>query len=86
MAPHGIDERAGVDPLGRDPGRWDWDPKETWAFITWVIYAACLNAEATTGERGVKASWFSLLGYAAFIFNFFGVDMWISALNSFAGL
>lgn len=65
---------------------WGWDPKETWAFITWVMYAAYLHAEATAGWRGTKASWFSLLGYAAFIFNFFGVNMWISGLHSYAGL
>ncbi|WP_341241150.1 c-type cytochrome biogenesis protein CcsB [uncultured Nocardioides sp.] len=65
---------------------WGWDPKETWAFITWVMYAAYLHAEATAGWRGTKASWFSLLGYAAFIFNFFGVNMWITGLHSYAGL
>ena len=65
---------------------WGWDPKETWAFITWVMYAAHLHAEATAGWRGTKASWFSLLGYAAFIFNFFGVNMWITGLHSYAGL
>jgi cytochrome c-type biogenesis protein CcsB len=65
---------------------WGWDPKETWAFITWVFYAAYLHAEATSGWRGTKASWFSLLGYAAFIFNFFGVNMWIAGLHSYAGL
>lgn len=65
---------------------WGWDPKETWAFITWVMYAAYLHAEATAGWRGTKASWFSLLGYAAFIFNFFGVNMWITGLHSYAGV
>ena len=65
---------------------WGWDPKETWAFITWVMYAAYLHAEATPGWRGANASWFSLLGYAAFIFNFFGVNMWITGLHSYAGL
>ena len=65
---------------------WGWDPKETWAFITWVMYAAYLHAEATAGWRGTKASWFSLLGYASFIFNFFGVNMWITGLHSYAGI
>ncbi|WP_238993624.1 c-type cytochrome biogenesis protein CcsB [Nocardioides caldifontis] len=65
---------------------WGWDPKETWAFITWVLYAAYLHAEATAGWRGTKASWFALLGYAAFVFNFFGVNMWISGLHSYAGI
>jgi cytochrome c-type biogenesis protein CcsB len=65
---------------------WGWDPKETWAFITWVLYAAFLHAEATAGWRGRKASWFSVLGYAAFIFNFVGVNIWIPGLHSYAGL
>jgi cytochrome c-type biogenesis protein CcsB len=65
---------------------WGWDPKETWAFITWVLYAAYLHAQATTGWRGAKASWFALAGYAAFLFNFFGVNMWIPGLHSYAGV
>lgn len=65
---------------------WGWDPKETWAFITWVLYAAYLHAEATVGWRGPKASWFALAGFAAFIFNFFGVNMWITGLHSYAGI
>ncbi len=65
---------------------WGWDPKETWAFITWVLYAAYLHAEATAGWRGPKASWFALAGFAAFIFNFFGVNMWITGLHSYAGI
>lgn len=65
---------------------WGWDPKETWAFITWVLYAAYLHAEATAGWRGRRAAWFALLGYVAFLFNFFGVNMWITGLHSYAGI
>lgn len=65
---------------------WGWDPKETWAFITWVFYAAYLHAQATTGWRGTKASWFALAGYAAFLFNFFGVNIWLPGLHSYAGV
>jgi cytochrome c-type biogenesis protein CcsB len=65
---------------------WGWDPKETWAFITWVLYAAYLHAESTAGWRGTRAAWFALAGYAAFIFNFFGVNMWITGLHSYAGI
>lgn len=65
---------------------WGWDPKETWAFITWVFYAAHLHAQATAGWRGVRAAWFALLGYAAFLFNFFGVNLWISGLHSYSGV
>lgn len=65
---------------------WGWDPKETWAFITWVFYAAYLHAQATAGWRGSKASWFAIAGYLAFLFNFFGVNMWITGLHSYAGV
>ncbi len=65
---------------------WGWDPKETWAFITWVLYAAYLHAQATAGWRGRKASRFALAGYLAFLFNFFGVNMWITGLHSYAGI
>lgn len=65
---------------------WGWDPKETWAFITWVFYAAYLHAQSTAGWRGVRAAWFSLLGYAAFLFNFIGVNMWVGGLHSYAGV
>ena len=65
---------------------WGWDPKETWAFITWVMYAAYLHAESTAGWRGRRAAWFALAGYAAFLFNFFGVNLWISGLHSYAGV
>ena len=65
---------------------WGWDPKETWAFITWVLYAAYLHAQATPAWRGSKASWFAIAGYTAFIFNFFGVNMWIPGLHSYAGV
>ena len=65
---------------------WGWDPKETWAFITWVLYAAYLHAEATAGWRGRRAAWFAIAGYVAFLFNFFGVNMWITGLHSYAGI
>ncbi|KRF11466.1 hypothetical protein ASG90_17140 [Nocardioides sp. Soil797] len=65
---------------------WGWDPKETWAFITWVFYAAYLHAQSTAGWRGRRAAWFSLLGYAAFIFNFVGVNIWLPGLHSYAGV
>jgi cytochrome c-type biogenesis protein CcsB len=65
---------------------WGWDPKETWAFITFVFYAAHLHAESTAGWRGRRAAYLALLGYAAFLFNFFGVNMWISGLHSYAGV
>jgi cytochrome c-type biogenesis protein CcsB len=51
---------------------WNWDPKEVWAFITWVVYAAYLHARATAGWRGRKAAYLALLGMATLWFNFIG--------------
>lgn len=65
---------------------WGWDPKETWAFITWVFYAAYLHAQATPRWRQGRASALALAGYTAFLFNLFGVNMWITGLHSYAGV
>jgi len=53
---------------------WNWDPKEVWAFITWVVYAAYLHARATAGWRGRNASYLALLGIATLLFNFIGIN------------
>jgi cytochrome c-type biogenesis protein CcsB len=63
---------------------WGWDPKETWAFITWVVYAAYLHARATAGWRGRSAAYIALLGYACLIFNLVGVNIWFVGLHSYA--
>jgi cytochrome c-type biogenesis protein CcsB len=65
---------------------WGWDPKETWAFIAWVIYATYLHARATAGWKGSRAATINLLGFAAMTFNFFVVNIVISGLHSYAGL
>ncbi|MHA3701532.1 c-type cytochrome biogenesis protein CcsB [Jatrophihabitans sp. YIM 134969] len=65
---------------------WGWDPKETWAFIAWVVYAAYLHARATAGWRGRTAAWINLLGFGAMTFNFFVVNIVIAGLHSYAGL
>ncbi|MDQ6873793.1 MAG: c-type cytochrome biogenesis protein CcsB, partial [Actinomycetota bacterium] len=65
---------------------WGWDPKETWAFIAWVIYAAYLHARSTAGWRGRAAVGIALLGWGAMMFNLFGVNILISGLHSYAGL
>jgi cytochrome c-type biogenesis protein CcsB len=65
---------------------WGWDPKETWAFIAWVIYAGYLHARATAGWRGSRAAWINLLAFSAMLFNLFVVNMVISGLHSYAGL
>ena len=63
---------------------WGWDPKETWSFITWVVFAAYLHARATAGWRGRKAAAVALVGYACLLFNFIGVNVWITGLHSYA--
>ena len=65
---------------------WGWDPKETWAFITWVVYAAYLHARATAGWRGTAAARVNLVAFGTMIFNFFIINMVVSGLHSYAGL
>jgi cytochrome c-type biogenesis protein CcsB len=65
---------------------WGWDPKETWAFITWVVYACYLHARVTAGWRGRVASWLALVAYTTLIFNFIGVNMLFTGLHSYAGI
>ncbi|MDA8320908.1 MAG: c-type cytochrome biogenesis protein CcsB [Actinomycetota bacterium] len=65
---------------------WGWDPVETWAFITWVVYAAFLHARATAGWRGRRAAWIQLAGFGCLVFNVIGVQVFITGLHSYAGL
>jgi cytochrome c-type biogenesis protein CcsB len=65
---------------------WGWDPKETWAFITWVVYAGYLHARVTAGWRGRKAAYIQLVGFASLLFNLVGVNLWITGLHSYAGI
>lgn len=53
---------------------WNWDPKEVWAFITWVVYAAYLHARATAGWKGRNAAYLALVGVATLWFNFIGIN------------
>jgi ABC-type transport system involved in cytochrome c biogenesis permease subunit len=65
---------------------WGWDPKETWAFITWVIYAGYLHARATAGWKGKRVAVISLIGFASLNFNFFIVNIVLPGLHSYSGL
>ncbi|AEH11305.1 MULTISPECIES: c-type cytochrome biogenesis protein CcsB [Protofrankia] len=65
---------------------WGWDPKETWSFITWVIYAAYLHARATAGWKGRRAAAISLLGFSALFVDYYLVNLVISGLHSYAGV
>jgi len=55
---------------------WGWDPKETWAFITWVAYAAYLHARVTVGWKGRRAAWLCLFAGSTFLFNYVYVNVW----------
>lgn len=65
---------------------WNWDPKEVWAFITWVIYAAYLHARATAGWKGKAAAILALIGFATLLFNFIGINFFFgaSSMHSYA--
>jgi cytochrome c-type biogenesis protein CcsB len=65
---------------------WGWDPTETWAFITWVVYACFLHARATAGWRGRKATIIQLVAFGCLMFNMIGVSLFITGLHSYAGL
>lgn len=65
---------------------WGWDPKETWALVTWVVYAGYLHARATAGWRGKRAAVVALIGLACFWFNFVGINLLVSGLHSYAGI
>jgi len=65
---------------------WGWDPKETVAFIAWVVFAAYLHARATAGWRAERAAWINVLGLSVMIFNLFFINMVVAGLHSYAGL
>jgi cytochrome c-type biogenesis protein CcsB len=65
---------------------WGWDPKETWALVTWVIYACYLHARSTAGWRGTRAAVIAIAGLASFWFNFIGINLLVSGLHSYAGV
>jgi cytochrome c-type biogenesis protein CcsB len=65
---------------------WGWDPKETWAFITWVVFAAYLHARSTAGWRRNRASWIAIAGWMCFLINYFGVNFLASSLHSYSGM
>ncbi|HET6758390.1 MAG TPA: c-type cytochrome biogenesis protein CcsB [Propionibacteriaceae bacterium] len=65
---------------------WGWDPKETWALVTWVIYAGYLHARSTAGWRGTRAAVIAIIGLGSFWFNFVGINLLVSGLHSYAGI
>jgi cytochrome c-type biogenesis protein CcsB len=67
-------------------GYWSWDPKETWALIVWLNYAAWLHMRLVKGLRGTVAAWWALAGLAVTTFAFLGVNMFLSGLHSYGTL
>jgi ABC-type transport system involved in cytochrome c biogenesis permease subunit len=64
---------------------WGWDPKETWSLITWFIYAALLHARLTRGWRGRRIAYLSIIGFAAVLFTYFGVNL-LPGLHSYQAM
>ncbi|MCW2543910.1 MAG: putative cytochrome assembly protein [Frankiales bacterium] len=63
---------------------WGWDPKETWSFITWVLYAGYLHARATAGWKGRKAAWVAVAAAIALIIDYYVVNIFVVGLHSYA--
>jgi ABC-type transport system involved in cytochrome c biogenesis permease subunit len=63
---------------------WSWDPKETWAAITWLVYAGYLHMRITRGWRGRRAAYFAIFGFAVVMFTFFGVTYLLPGLHAYA--
>ena len=67
-------------------GYWSWDPKETWALIVWLNYAAWLHMRLMKGLRGTISAWWALVGLVITTFAFLGVNMFLSGLHSYGAL
>ena len=63
---------------------WGWDPKEVWAFISWIVYAGYLHARATPSVKRTVATWIALLGFVTMLMNLFGVNLFFEGLHSYA--
>ncbi|MFD5033259.1 c-type cytochrome biogenesis protein CcsB [Streptomyces sp. NPDC058405] len=78
---------AGAIWAGDAWGRyWGWDPKEVWSFITWVAYACYLHARATAGWKGRKAGYLALIAFGCWLFNYYGVNIFVNGKHSYAGV
>ena len=62
---------------------WGWDPKETWSFITWVLYAGYLHARATAGWKGTKAAWIGVAAAVALVIDYYVVNIFVVGLHSY---
>lgn len=67
-------------------GYWSWDPKETWAFIVWLVYGAYLHARIGRRWHGPRLAWWAVLGFAVTLFCYLGVNMFLGGLHSYGSL
>ena len=65
---------------------WQWDPKEVWTFIIWIVYAAYLHARATSGWSSQRATYLALAGYGCVLINYMVVNMYFVGMHSYSGL
>jgi cytochrome c-type biogenesis protein CcsB len=63
---------------------WGWDPKEVWALVTWLFYAAFLHLRMSKGWQGEKSAWLAVIGFAIIMFNLIFVNLVIAGLHSYA--
>lgn len=78
---------AGAIWAERSWGRyWNWDPKEVWSFVIWVVYAGYLHARATRGWDGRRAAYLSIAGFACVLFNFGVVNIFFPGLHAYSGV
>jgi cytochrome c-type biogenesis protein CcsB len=62
---------------------WGWDPKETWSFVTWTIFAGYLHARSTAGWKGRRAAIIALVGFVSLLITYYAVNLWIVGLHSY---
>jgi cytochrome c-type biogenesis protein CcsB len=62
---------------------WQWDPKETAALFSWIVYAIYMHLHTRSAWRGVRSAWISAIGFLTIMFCYFGVNLWISGLHSY---
>jgi ABC-type transport system involved in cytochrome c biogenesis permease subunit len=62
---------------------WSWDPKETWALVTWLVYTFYLHVRLIRKKTGALPAWISVIGFACTLFTFFGVNFLLSGLHSY---
>ncbi len=65
---------------------WGWDPKETAALVTWLIFAVYIHGRGLRQLRGARGAWIVVLGFFAVMFTYLGVNLWITGLHSYAGV